>query len=326
MKSFFTTILFGALWFNSVFGQTYLFEAGTEDYQPLVSAASMIDEPWDDPEIAFPLGFDFLHFDELTQHLLLSESLASIALLSNLDFQTLNMILPMSADLKDRGYEIDSMMSPILFQVSGSAGSRVATIEFREAGFWNGELADGILVDHISFQIKIFEGSGDVEIHWGPSSVTLPELDFEGNPGPAVGMLEGFDLFFGTVNGEVLLLSGDGADPQVHTEYQDVYVTWPIPENTVYRFYRMTIGNNDPLYKPEQTFFYPNPAKDKLYVRAEYIADITSEVKLFDADGKYRATIEDISNISLSHLSAGHYFISFTTPKGRVIEKITLVE
>jgi hypothetical protein len=308
-------------------GQTYDLETSSRPYTPLVNGVDLIDFPWDDHEFPVPLGFEFLVFDEPTEFLVSPEIYTGgIFITSSLDFQSLFMIIPFGANLIDRGFEKDMHLSPILLEVVGNAGNRVATLEYRNAGFFSGELVDSISVDFINLQMRIFEESGDVEIHIGPYSITDANRDFDNNPGPSIGMVEDFDYLFEEANGEVLLLSGDPLNPTINTTFTDSYVNWPIPENTVYRFVRNTTSVNDPVFTPQQAFYYPNPTTGKAYLRTSGEASIISPVRIQNALGKTIQVVENSAEISLEGKPAGIYFLSFQTDKGRVTEKIQLMK
>jgi hypothetical protein len=94
------------------------------------------------------------------------------------NFEADYAILPFEADLIDRGELTGISQSPISYKMEGNAGSRILKIEWKNAGFV-GEIGElGTLNDYVNFQVWLFEGSNDVEMHYGPNMVLNPAISY----------------------------------------------------------------------------------------------------------------------------------------------------
>ena len=280
---------------------------------------------WDDPGFTVPLGFEFELFGETTSQLYAWEDFYGPVLSTNLNGASLNLMLLFSSDLIDRGFELDTPLSPILYHIEGPVGERIFTIEYNNAGFWAGDIQNDIYIDYINLQLRIFEENGDFEYHIGPYSISNPAADFEGNPGPALGVVEGYDYNTGNINGEILLLTGNPLSPQIETSNPDVYLTWPIPVGTVYRFSNEPTAVSDPVIE-SSSFYYPNPSHDFVSLRSEFADEIKSGVYIINSVGEVIRTDNEPGVIELENLSAGIYTLKFLTTGGQVSQRISLIK
>ena len=306
--------------------QSYHLAVSSEPYHDLVGGIALIDSTWDDPAFIVPLGFNFEFFGETTTNLYSSDPFVGGIFFTNLDINALNLIFAFSADLIDRGYDIGTILSPISFKTEGAPGTRTTTVQFKDAGFFSGVTEGGTYVDFINFQLKIYEGSGDIEMHIGPYSIDSPDLDFDGSPGPIVGLIQGFDLENITVSGEVELLNGNALTPDIITSFTDSYLTWPIPQNTVYRFSKTSTAVHDVTMLEPVPFYYPNPSTGFVTLNPALKDKITSDVNVINAQGMVVKTDNKPERIDLDGLSPGIYVLKFQTDSGIVVQKISLIK
>lgn len=158
-------------------------------YTPLVGATDITNgDIWDDEEymLTMPAGSNFTFAGTpITEVTVESNGLV----LLNSDFNL--MLVPYFADLIDRAdFTTDSLgSSPILFEIAGAAGSQVMTVEWANAGFFSGDS-----LDYVNFQVKLFETTEIVEFHYGTSSVVSISDAFDGESGPAVGIVSYNDI------------------------------------------------------------------------------------------------------------------------------------
>jgi hypothetical protein len=195
-------------------------------------------------------------------------------------------------------------------------------VEYKNAGFFSGTTENGTYVDFINFQLKIFEGSGDIEMHMGPYSLENPQVDFDGNPGPIMGFVQGLDLANFTANGEVELLDGSPLKPAIITSFTDSYITWPIPENTVYRFSTSSTGIHDENTIKQIAFYHPNPSTEFVTLIPGLSNKITSNVSVINAEGVVVKTEKNPERIELDGLPAGIYVLKFQTDSGMIVQRI----
>ncbi len=297
----------------------------TEPYHDLVGGISLVEGTWDDTSFTVPLGYNFEFFGETTTNLYSLEFFTGGIFTTNLDVNALNVIAAFSADLIDRGYDIDLSLSPISYKIEGVAGTRTTTIEYNNAGFFSGTTNNGIYIDFINLQLKIFEASGDIEIHIGPYSVMNPDLDFEGAPGPVIGLIEGLDYDNAVVNGEVLLLNGDPLNPEIITAFVESYVNWPIPENTVYKFSRHSTAIHELNSLELNPFYFPNPCNQFVTLKPELRGEIKSPVIVINGMGQLVRTANHPERIELDDLPPGIYQLRFQTSTSQVAQRISLL-
>jgi hypothetical protein len=237
----------------------------------------------------------------------------------------MDLILAFSTDIIDRGYEIDSSLSPILYKTEGVVGHRVFTLEFRNAGFNGGDNNNGIYTDYINFQLKIYEENSNISVHIGPYFTSNPGLDFEGFSGPSIGLIQGYDFVNDTILGEIFILAGNPLNPDIINDLTPLNLQWPIPEMTLYTFYR----NPADIVKVEPptfiNYFYPNPTSGKLFLSPEMLKNIISPIKIFDSIGILVRTDYDLEVLDLNNLSTGFYELYFQTNLGNVIQRISIM-
>jgi hypothetical protein len=307
--------------------QTYDVTASHTPFVALENPQVLTDEPWDILEFQLPLGFEFEFFDITTEDLFCIANSFGGDFELNEDIDHLYQVLPFFAGLIDRGYQQDSALSPIHYKTEGMAGERVFTLEFIEAGLFNGlETEEGIFLDYISFQLRLFEASGDIEFHIGPHSILEdPVIVFDNNPGPGpvIGLLADAESMPGGQIGELILLTGDPLNPTVTDDI--VSLNWPIPEHTLYRFSRMGTSVDDHLSDAKQPFFFPNPTSGIIHLNEMYANDILYPIIVLDVLGKPVCQWNAEAALSAVHLPAGSYFAIVRTQRKVVAEKILVL-
>src|SRR5688572_25872368 len=115
--------------------QTYNVEVIQSPYTPLEGGQPLVDETWSEPVFSAPVGFSFPFFDDLIDTLFAQDFFGGGYLSTGLNYESTGLLIFFSTDLIDRGIELDSAMSPILYKLDGDPGHRVFTIEFQNAGF-----------------------------------------------------------------------------------------------------------------------------------------------------------------------------------------------
>jgi hypothetical protein len=308
---------------NQLSAQTYTFSAYQEDYVSLGSGFPLTEGVWDDPNYTVPVGFEFQFFDRLISDLHSSEDFTTGgALITNFINNKASVIGVFGPDLIDRGSPSGSSQSAIYFDLSGTPGQRVFTQEWLNAGFFAGDIVNDTYVDFVNFQLRIYEASGDIVFHYGPSSISNPAAVYEGNPGPAVGLFKNFEVSKVPSVEEVILLSGDPANPTLVNVFEDVYLNGTIPENTVYRFSRVGTAVKDEFKTLRSSFFYPSPTDGKLFIQQHLADGIQSPVQVFNTVGMLVKKVAEPSDLSLDDLSPGLYEIRFQTNNGWHAERI----
>jgi hypothetical protein len=221
---------------------------------------------------------------------------------------TLPVLMPFGEFLSDDGY-VDLRYrtpgnSPISYEVTGTPGTRIAKIEWRNAGFYNDP--DNYM-DSINFQAWIYEGSGDIEYRFGTSRVSPESYDLVN--GPTIGIAP-----YDTGNGAFLdgyYLTGDSTAATLVSAYAGITGT-PV-NGTVFRFANnATAGVNEVAALSVAVF--PNPATEAVNIRFE--TEGTATVALTDLTGHVVATEQVTANgatslkMDVSGLARGMYMVT----------------
>ncbi len=217
----------------------YSLEVLDQPYVPLEEASPLefdmydYENGWDDPEFTVDLGFE-VDLDGLAFEQVFQIGTGTILFSNSNPFAG---FIPISYDLADMGFSNPKTPSLIRWETTGDPGNQVFALEWANAGFYE-EVFGGGGPDSLSFvnvQMKIFEATGIIEYHYGPSAI-----------GPAIteptwaALVLSFDYDY--YNGSFLMPIGDPANPSLElvTDFYDLYYEeflsgFPA-DGTVYRF------------------------------------------------------------------------------------------
>ena len=160
----------------------FTLETLDESYVPLTQATVMSSENWDeytgwdDPEFIVPVGFDFDFAGTTVSYLIQMDQgttfFGSDEVYYNYYFNAILYLLG-EVDLADLGLTgVESLGSSFIqWQTTGEPGQRVFTLEYVNAGLFEEVFSDGATETYsvLNFQFRLFESSGVIEIHFGPS-------------------------------------------------------------------------------------------------------------------------------------------------------------
>jgi hypothetical protein len=312
MKKLFTPF---ALLASAILGAQplpYTLSTWNEPYTELEAPVMLTgDEVWDDPQLFIPIGFAFEMMGETFEDLLLLEPGAQV--LPSLSEDSLNVFGPYYADLIDAGYAQDTSLSSISYELTGTTGSRILKIQFKNVAFY-GEYAElGTSNNRTNFQLWLYEGTFDFEYRYGENSI---------KDGTFVHAL-GAPLVFVAKNASLAgdggfetlwLFGGDPANPETNT-WENVD-TPPGPElllngepapGTVYHFDTGIVSVNETVTRQSLRVF-PSLTAGELFVS---ISTGQSEtVMIHDARGaavRQLLLTNGIHTIDVSELPAGTY-------------------
>jgi hypothetical protein len=188
-------------------------------------------EIWDEPEYVIPMGFPF----ELNGHAVTSfhfdghgSQMASNTQVPFVEAQ----ILPFESDLMDRGTIGGTSLSPISYIIEGVPGSRIQKIEFKNAGSYYEYDVQGTLNMWVNFQCWLFEGTNNIEFHFGLSHVDVPILFYGGGTGP-LAALRDYDEFLNQYSNTHYLI-GSTSNPFLSEDIG--FINGTPSTGTVYRF------------------------------------------------------------------------------------------
>jgi len=296
----------------------YTFSLQSSPYTALSSPTPLTTAAWDDPSLTVTLPFPFEVFGRSASQLVFDGLGGEMFAVNAMTQDTLPLIGPYAMDLCDRGYNTNTMLSPISYKTEGSAGSRIFKMEWKEAGSYDevDSLATTNAEMYINLQMWLYEGSNRIEFRYGSSLIPNPGLFYGGEDGAIVGL----GLF--SQAGDLLsaeLLSGAASSPQLQTGGLPQPLTGSPAPNTVYRF-------NPPgatgLFESDlshRILAYPNPTHNGLWIRildANQNAQIpTSMAHISDLQGRLlmsaalNPSTESAQWIDLGGLSTGVYLL-----------------
>lgn len=287
----------------------YSFSQTTGTYTELTNPISINNgQVWDDLMATIPIGFSFKLYDVMLDSVYFGIGLGGLVT-SAIDqsFEADYAMLPFEVDLIDRGELSGISLSPISYQLEGIAGSRILKIEWKNAGFMGEIETLGTLNDYANFQLWLYEGSSDIEMHYGPIMVSDPVLNYKGETGAYAGVSD-MEL----VNS--YLLMGNPENPAL----SDTLVTLDgTPANgTVYRFSNLTTGDDGEQPENPVVRFFPNPVRQIATVRVSQGSLTQGELQLRDSFGRMVNTIRNIRanefSIDCTDLVRGVYIFQLT--------------
>jgi len=317
-----------ALFFSvSGFAQTfnYDFSVYTSDYVDLTEANLAIDYSWDNPQIAIPLGFSFSFEGLVNDTIYISEYGAGGLLVMEPLADPIDFLFAYTSDLMDAGYESGEYLSPISYKTSGEPGNQVCKIEWKDAGFYNEVSTGEVPTNFVSFQLWLYEGSNDFEIHYGPH--TIKDFDLVHNNWLSAGIIQDIGLFDGGfAYGHVV--SGQPATAAIVSSSEEVILIssglYDNPSNgTVFRFGSNFVNVNE---AEEATAWsaYPSPTNGRLTIQTG--TNTAVDFNVFDLSGRVLASGQVYSqqNINVAEFETGIYLLRMT--QGDNIETIQFVK
>ncbi len=319
MNNFYTILFF--LFIVDLFSQSvYTFEYDNNTYQDLTNNTVLINNDWDDPSLAIPIGFDFQlgTFTFNTIHIVDWASGGTLSSNNN-ESGTMPQISIIGQDIVSKG----NGLSPISYKLEGANGSRIFKLEWKNYGFFD----DTSYADYMNMQLWLYEGSNIIEYHYGDTSINNPTESFEGETGPMIGLLTGYNIDTDQITDETYILTGNPTNPDVSIYHagdnnEDISaINGVIPSGTIYRFIPQNV--NSITDEIEINFnIYPNPSSRFINIRSTKNTPI-KKIEIFDILGKNIMTFKNINNvpINISHLINGVYFIKIKNNQGNFIVK-----
>lgn len=308
------------LFAQTLFAQTlpYVFSVQQGVYTPLSNAVSVNNgEVWDDLDIQVPLGFNFQLLGQTMSSLYMDGEFALNIVSIPTDPSPL--LFAYGADLIDLGINSGESLSPISYQVTGAAGSRIFKIEWANAGFYDDENG----TDFINTQLWLFEGSNDIELHFGPNQIQNPD-SFSGFTGPVFGFVQNYS-FFDEVFEYFWYLRGPVNDPVIDMVTLDEVDTLTQTvigapgDGLIYRFASTSVGTKDISLLNDQVRVFPSLASEAVTIA------VTDELALSEKEIWYemvdqlgqtvrRAPLAGTSaQVDVSGLATGFYFMNLVS-------------
>lgn len=298
----------------------YTLSTYNEDYTELINPAIINTQigdvvTWDDPLYTVSFGFDFEIGGEIYTTITQFGEGAYMAFGGPNNLEDTVHIFGLQENLIDGAYLEGLALSEISFKTVGTAGNRIAKIQYQNAAFKSEVTSPEPAADNrINFQLWFYENGGIMEIHYGNSNLPSPEVAFSGNQGPI--MVLGINVSLQTVGVEYgASIIGDPNNPTLFE-----FTTIPegeyqmgldgMPESG--RVYRLAPSYPVGIFeaKAEEFIVYPTITESNLWIKGETNAN--AEYRIMDITGKEIMTgkMQNLSPINVSHLNAGVYLFS----------------
>lgn len=311
--------------------QAYNFSMSTGTYTDLTGSTSLNNGiTWDDPEFTIPVGFNFDCFGAtITQ---LNTFDLGGALSTNTFYSGVKpFFTAYGADLIDRASTTTNYdgqpgsLSPISYKLEGVAGNRILKIEWKNAGFYEDVEDDDVSIDYVNFQFWLYEGTNEIEIHFGPNSITQPSLVFYGEPGTSIELFPNYDFDGDSTVIPSTVLAGSPTAPNALAlvNAYDTTLTGVIPNGTIYKFVNPAAGVSEISNALDVISLFPNPSNNFFSLSYDVNKVDVNSVLIQNANGKLIKEVNGTYNkIDVAELATGVYFVKVNTKTGVVTKRL----
>lgn len=302
-------------------GQSYQFETRIEEYQNLINPISLNQgEVWEMADYTIPIGFNFPFYDVFIDTLYFFDSAPSILSSSDKEWGMHQILIPFGASLVDRGYPLTISQSPLSYELSGVIGNRVLKIEWQNVGFMMEFYMNGTLNDYSNFQLWLYETTGKIEIHIGPTQISYPSYAYTYESGPEVSIIPVYDYDMDTISSESFFLIGNPSNPTVIQSNEYYYLDGTIPANKVFIFNNLIV--NTKTMDKESISIFPNPAHETIKVRLPQVLsnEVTVQIRSLIGNEVFTACFLNNSNtmtIPVANIPKGMYQVIILNDKMR---------
>lgn len=292
----------------------YTFSVVQQGYLTFSDGTSLNEgQVWDDPSWEIPIGFDFQYMNQTFNSLVFGgvDAYGGELLFGTVDGGPVwQQIAPYMQDLIDGGYFSKTASdSPIRYRVTGSPGSRVFWLQWGNAAFFNEDVPHTM---RINFQMRLYEGSNQIDFHYGPRT-TLGAIIQDYN-GIVIGMGRNFNSTTYTFD-PFWVFSGDPQNPQVlsYLDYDSfangTHLVSTPADGTIYRFVTGSV-NVDVIEEEKTVKVYPTILLETLNVVWPF--DDRATMRIFDNAGRIvsnEVIIPGYQQLPVQHLASGHYTV-----------------
>lgn len=312
----------------------YTFSSSIENtYAPLQNGTPATGEdPWDDPSLTFPIGFTFSFLGTDTETLYMSDDFLG-GIVSASAGGTIDLIAPYISDIMDRGNLTGTSESPIVYTTEGNPGSRIFKLEWQNVGFYNEIEGGDVSENFLNFQLWLYEGSNDIEYHFGPSQVdgtSVWDLH-DGLTGPLIGFVTAYSSASDEAD-SIFYLAGVPDNPTLESVDIDGFenITQALVDHpsdgTIYRFSTGIVDVESVQALPGLRVF-PQPVTDILQVDLPEDHQAYS-LQLFNYAGQEVIAVQEypagLQTLRVHHLPAGIYQLLIQTGDEAYSKKVVI--
>lgn len=319
----------------------YFFAPSTGTYADLVGATSINGGiTWDDPNFTIPLGFSFQYFSTSITSIYFNSNgtklRGGVISVTNATSGISPVIRVFDEDLYDNGNIWPSSggspgsESPLSYKLEGAPGSQIFKLEWNNVNEYTLESLDTSLADFFNFQLWLYEGTNDIEIHFGPSNITFPTGPYDnsadtmavsGSSGPTIALMPAYDYPNNLYSSPGLALTGSPTAPTAVESDHVPELNGTVPDGMIYKFKRVAVGIDENNVENIAIDLYPNPTNNTSTVSFNLSDTKNFKLSTYDILGNEVTTVKE------QKLSAGHhsYKIDLTKhPSGVYFVKVRL--
>lgn len=293
----------------------YYFSVSFDDYSALTESTSLNNgEIWDDPDHVIPIGFEFDFMGRIIEEFIMTSDFLGGGLMTMPDDDdTANVFFVYESDIIDAGYANGVSESNISYKLEGTEPNRIFKLEWDDCGFYNEYSEFGTSGNRVSFQLWVFEGTNNMEIHFGPNSIKNPDMVHSFTGAPIVALIQDVNFFTDELTG-IFYCSGHPDDATLEAsdnldEVENATFLSADPQNgLIFRFGTSPVS----VFEEEELDWvnvYPSHTRDRVYVNT-ILND--SQYAVYDAVGNLVANgilYKGLNTVDFSELVAGVYFI-----------------
>ncbi|MBA3829503.1 MAG: T9SS type A sorting domain-containing protein [Taibaiella sp.] len=295
---------------NTISAKTgYDFYYGINAYADLPSPVVIVNNSgFDGTVYSIPIGFNFHYWGTSYSTFYVSTDAYFSFAVADYGFY------PFYSALKGIGYSSISYMMDNVRDI----GNRILKVQFKNVGF---EM-NATNTDSVSFQIWLYELTGNIEYHYGVSNIARADYaDIFGNSfGPQVALAEpSLATYYN--------LRGDASNPTLVTiPMMYTYLTGYPMANTTYTF--IPVGTAVPYEnKNTELLLYPNPANGKVNLSLKgYNPSPSAKVTLINMIGEtvFVAPFTQNTILDVSGLYGGIYTLTIVDNDNVIQQKVAV--
>jgi len=331
-----TTLALNAFFANA---QDYNFSVLNQSYTPLTDGTTLNNKVWFHEGYGIPLPFNIEIFGQKVKNLVVLDGILFAD--DFIDDATQYQLFAQTGEIFDAGFvfgnpannnNLSNSQSPLRFKVDGIVGNRILKIEVSNAANVFEYFYSNSNNMRISYQFWFYEGSQQIEFHYGPNTISdfnvffhdysqenqitpnlnvmISKVKYVPNENPAQGEPDELPILQ-----NIISLNGAGNNPTAMTSLNEIGKLNSYPENgKVFQFNKDVLSVNKNL--KANIVLYPNPVSDLLYVTLDEL-DTNLDYQIFDITGKViqSAKLNDANNIDVAAFNTGIYFLKVANYK-----------
>jgi len=218
--------------------------------------------------------------------------------------------------MRDKGYGTGTSLSPISYQVSGSAPNRILKVQWKNAGHV------AFASDAMNVQFWIYETSNNIEFHYGSSTITNAS-----STQLSIGL--GHTYYANSNVVEDDFLQNSPSNPVLVSPSGSAFLG--IPANgAVYRFSRNNVGIDELANPLAAIQITPNPSDGNFFIHTDKINPSSSAlvVKVTSILGETvlekSLNTEAANQLDLTNQKAGVYFVKIYNETNSFNQRIVI--